>query len=79
MDKISKILSKLRPKERAWADRAVRLIRIGQVSEFDVKKLKGFDNIFRVRKGRVGIIYKIDKSYFVIIDVQTRNDNTYNL
>lgn len=79
MDKISKILSKLRPKERAWADRAVRLIRIGQVSEFDVKKLKGFDNIFRVRKGRVRIIYKIDKSYFVIIDVQTRNDNTYNL
>ncbi len=79
MDKISKILSKLRPKERAWADRAVRLIRIGQVSEFDVKKLKGFNNIFRVRKGRVRIIYKIDKSYFVIIDVQTRNDNTYNL
>ena len=79
MDKISKILSKLRPKERAWADRAVRLIRIGHVSEFDVKKLKGFDNIFRVRKGRVRIIYKIDKSYFVIIDVQTRNDNTYNL
>lgn len=79
MDKISKILSELRPKERAWADRAVRLIRIGQVSEFDVKKLKGFDNIFRVRKGRVRIIYKIDKSYFVIIDVQTKNDNTYNL
>ncbi|MEK7645668.1 MAG: hypothetical protein AAB374_00970 [Patescibacteria group bacterium] len=44
-----------------------------------MKKLKGFDNIFRVRKGRVRIIYKIDKSYFVIIDVQTKNDNTYNL
>lgn len=78
MDKISKILAKLRPRERVWVDRAIVLIRMGQVSKFDIKKLKGFDNIFRVRKGRVRIIYKMDKSYFVIIDVQVRSDTTYN-
>ena len=79
MDKIQKALRKLRPKER----RAVKLILQKLVnrnfSGLDLKKLKGRDDIYRIRKGSIGIIYRItsDNQIFVLA-IERRSDTTYN-
>ena len=60
MDKISKALKKFTPKERIWVKFVLGNIQSNNFQGLDIKKLKGWDDIFRVRKGDIRIIYKLD-------------------
>ena len=78
MDKISKFLKKLPKDSRYLLEQLISQILIGDLSGLDVKKLKGEINLFRVRKGDLRIIFLKTKDTVRIIDIDRRNDTTYN-
>jgi mRNA-degrading endonuclease RelE of RelBE toxin-antitoxin system len=78
-DKIQKALDKLSPKERKAVGDLLIKIKEGQFDGLDWKKLKGCDGIYRVRKGEMRIIYRLDASgRVVVLEIGRINDNTYN-
>ena len=62
MDKIKKFLEKLSQKEKETTKEILSLLETNNVSGLDVKKLKGYENIFRVRKGKLRIIFSYNKN-----------------
>ena len=79
MDAIQKALNKLASLERTWADEIFRKLYSGSTKDLDIKKLKGREDIFRVRKGGVRIIYhQARNGHITIVAVGKRNDKTYS-
>jgi len=80
MDKIEKALRKFSAKERAWVEAILRQLSTGVDAGLRVKRLKGRDDIFRVRKGDIRIIYRKDPSgqIFILI-IDRRREDTYKL
>lgn len=77
MDRIGKAVAKLSEKERALVkDIVLRLIR-GDMGSLDIRKLKGYSDIFRARKGKVRILYRSDSGSIVILKIGHRSENTY--
>lgn len=77
MDKIAKALKKLSDSERAAVKIILLKLKSKELDNLDIKKLKGRDDIFRVRKGKIRIIYKITSDKIFILTIERRNDNTY--
>lgn len=78
MDKISKFLNKLSKKEYITVKDILEKIKKGELADLDVKKLKGQDVVYRVRKGDLRIIYGINETgKTVVVGICRRNDNTY--
>lgn len=80
MDKIEKALQKLSPKDRTWVKEILGRLDKNNVVGLDIKKLKGRDDIYRVRKGDIRIIYcvKSGGDRFVLA-IEHRNEKTYKL
>lgn len=78
MDKISKALRKLSDEEKNIVKIILTTLKSGHTAGFNVKKLKGRNDIFRIRKGRVRIIYQKKAKGIRILLIERRNDNTYN-
>lgn len=80
MDKIQKALKKLTSKEKERVKKILVKLKNRQLANLDLKKLKGRDDIFRVRKGKIRIIYRIDqKGNIFILAIERKSDTTYNL
>ena len=62
MDKIDKVLKKLEPRERKQLKEILFQIKKGDFFDLDLTKLKGRDDIYRVRKGRIRIIFRKEKN-----------------
>lgn len=78
MDKISKILEKLTEKERGIIKYILSNLLSGEIKGFDIKKLKGREDVFRVRKGKLRVIYRIEENKKIfIIAVERRSEDTY--
>lgn len=78
MNKIDKYIKKLIPKEREAMLDVLERIKHGILADLDMKKLKGYANLFRVRKGKTRFIFHLDiNGSPVIDDVDRRGDNTY--
>ncbi len=76
-EKIEKVLKKLTEKERKVIKSALVKIQNKKIKDLDVKKLKGRDDIFRARKGKIRIVFrKIDEN-ILILSVERRSDKTY--
>lgn len=79
MDKIAKALQNLSSKEREIIKNMLLKIKSSSFSGFDLKKLKNCDNIFRIRKGKLRIIFKKqDDGQVVVLTIERRSDKTYN-
>jgi mRNA-degrading endonuclease RelE of RelBE toxin-antitoxin system len=78
MDKIQKALAKLSDSERLKIKIVLEKINSGIVIGLDLKKLKGRDDVYRVRIGKIRIIYRQVGDKIFILAVERRNDNTYN-
>jgi len=79
MDKISKVLEKLSIKEKDIIKNVLLKVKNNFLSGLDLKKLKNKADIFRVRKGKIRIIFKIEKDKQVsILAIERRSDKTYN-
>ena len=78
MNKIQKALQKFDESERIALKKIIVQIKSGNFSNLDLKKLKGYDNVFRVRKGKFRVIFSLDNNKTTLIAIGRRNDTTYN-
>ena len=79
MDKIQKALRKLSSKEQKLVKETLVSLQADQHDNLDLKKLKGREDIFRIRKGSIRIIFrKARTGKIFILAVERRSDTTYN-
>ena len=78
-DRIDKNLQKLSPKQRTEVQKIVSCILEGKIQGLDLKKLRGSKDVYRVRKGKLRIIfYMPDTKEIRILAIESRSDTTYN-
>lgn len=79
MDKIAKALKKMVAGEKEIVKAILVKIDRLDFNGLDIKKLKGRQDIYRVRKGKIRIIYRLnDDNRLIVLTLERRNDNTYN-
>jgi mRNA-degrading endonuclease RelE of RelBE toxin-antitoxin system len=78
MDKIQKALNRLTEKEKEAIKSLLLQLKAGDLGNFDLKKLKGRDDIFRVRKGKMRIIFFMKNQEIRLLAIERRNNNTYH-
>ena len=78
MDKIEKFLRRLTRNERERIASVLVRIVAGEYSKIDVKKMKGYGNLYRARVGTIRIIFIEQNSKRRIIAVGRRDDRTYS-
>ena len=79
MNKVTKALQNLSSKEKEIIKSILLKIKSNSLSRLDLKKLKNCDNIFRIRKGKLRIIFKKqDDGQYFILTIERRSDKTYN-
>ena len=79
MDKIEKALNKLSANDRKSVKRFLILIKKDDLKNVDIKKLKGFDNIFRIRKGKIRIVISRSNDEIKIVKIERRSEKVYKL
>jgi len=79
MPDLKKLLSKFNKQEREVIESLIETIISLRWDNLDVKKLKGHQNIFRVRKGKIRIIFAKDNKDIFIIIIERRREDTYKL
>lgn len=79
VDKIQKVLDKLSEKEKEQIKKILKEILDGHLAGYDIKKLKGHQDIYRIRKGRIRIIYQQNMNGIFLLAIERRSDTTYNL
>lgn len=77
MDQFAKYASKLSPDERGRYKELLVRIKSGNIAGLDIKKLKGHHARYRVRLGATRIIYEVVGGIYNLVQVGSRNDNTY--
>ncbi len=77
VDNIEKALRKLTEKERKAIKNILTKIKKEKIKDLDIKKLKGRDDIFRVRKGNIRIVFRKKNENILILSVERRSDKTY--
>lgn len=78
MENLDRKLKKFSPKERTEIEYLTEKILNRELDGLNCKKLKGLKNLFRVRKGRIRIIFEIrgDKESRIFA-VERRREDTY--
>lgn len=79
MDKIAKALKKFTAKEKVIIKKLLLRIKQSNIFGMDIKKLKGRNDIYRARKGRIRIIFFLSKNKIKILAIEKRTDKAYNL
>lgn len=74
---LEKFLAKVTEKEKKILEGVIEKIIDKNLKGFDVKKLAGYDDVFRIRKGNFRILFKVTKADNKIILVDKRSDTTY--
>ncbi|MCH7605281.1 type II toxin-antitoxin system RelE/ParE family toxin [Patescibacteria group bacterium] len=77
MDKISKALKRLSPKEQKRIKELLLKIKKGDLVGLDLKKLQGRKDIFRVRRGDLRIIFQKKSKNITILAIERRSEDTY--
>jgi len=77
MDKIDKALQKFSSKERKQIKQVLNRLYSKRFQGLDIKKLKAREDIFRVRKGDLRIIYRLENDDIFILAIDRRREDTY--
>lgn len=77
MNKKDKFLRQLTEKERGAIDEVIVHILAGATSGLDIKKLKGKVGVYRVRIGRIRVIYKQTENVNLILRTEFKGKDTY--
>jgi mRNA-degrading endonuclease RelE of RelBE toxin-antitoxin system len=79
MNAIKKALKKLSAKERARVKEVLAKLASEKTQGLDIKKLQGRNDVFRVWKGDIRIVYqKSDKAVSILL-IERRSEKTYGL
>lgn len=77
MDKIEKFLRKIDEKRRQQISEVIEKVLSREWKHLDIKKLKGHDDVYRVRKRDMRVIF-IDKGDDIrVLSVGYRDEDTY--
>jgi mRNA-degrading endonuclease RelE of RelBE toxin-antitoxin system len=76
-DKIKKLLAKLSKQERELVKLLILRVKLNDTLGLDIKQLKGHKDLFRVRKGRIRVVYRKSPGTFLILRIDRRNEKTY--
>ena len=79
MDKIDKALKKLSKKERKTVSNILTKLIKKDFSGLNLKKLKGYNDIFRAKKGSLRIIFRQEKNNIKLLSIDRRSESTYKL
>lgn len=74
MDKIQKFLLSLGKSERKILLKILDDIRLLKIGKYDVKPLKGCKSFFRLRKGKVRVIFTKSNDIGIVINIGYRKD-----
>lgn len=78
MDRLSKELRKLSRKELVRVNEILAQVRRGEIDQLQVKQLRGKAHAYRVRVGRLRIIYSVNRDGVItLLAVRRRDDRTY--
>ena len=78
VDKISKALNKLSEKDRKKIKQILLKIESHDFEHFDMKKLKSYDSIYRIRTGVYRIIFQIKNDDSIkVLEVGKKSDDIY--
>jgi len=77
MDKISKALKKFSAKEKKFVKVILEKIKKSDFKNLNIRKLKARQDIYRIKKANIRIIYKIKNKRIIVLTVEKRSDNTY--
>jgi len=78
MNKIDKFLRKLESTERKNLLKVLEIIYSGNIKGLDIKKLKGYDALYRARVGKIRVVFSRVGDDILINRIEFRGDNTYN-
>lgn len=78
MDKIEKALRKLTDGERVVVRNILQKLYSRQTRGLNISRLKGYPDIYRVRKGRLRIIFRMSDNDIYLLKIDRRSDTTYN-
>lgn len=79
MPSLKKSLSKFSKEERELIEFLIKVIISLRWRGLDIKKLKGCQDVFRVRKGNIRIIFTKNKKDIFILSIDRRRESTYKL
>lgn len=74
MDKIEKFLQKLRTEERNKLELLIIKVVTNKLDNLKYKKLKGFSNLYRVRLGKIRVVFEMGEKGNKIINIDYRKD-----
>ncbi|MBI2051472.1 hypothetical protein HYT33_01790 [Candidatus Roizmanbacteria bacterium] len=77
MDRIEKVLRKFSSKERRQIKAILLKLRAKDPTGLDIQKLKGRGDIFRVKKGRIRVMYRLEEDNVFILKIERRAEKTY--
>jgi len=77
MDKIAKFLKKLSQKDLEIVNKTIKQLLSGGVEKLSIKKLKGFEDVYRVRVRDIRIIYRQVNDDVTLIEISKRSEKTY--
>jgi mRNA-degrading endonuclease RelE of RelBE toxin-antitoxin system len=79
MDKITKSLTKLSGKELDWMRNILEKLQNGDTVSLHLQKLRGRNDIYRAKKGRIRILYRLGQNdgKIYLLAVERRNEKTY--
>ena len=74
MDKVRKFLLKLTEKERKILQEIMRDVVVLSLKNYYIKPLKGYKDLFRLRKGSIRIVFTKRNDRGIILDIDYRKD-----
>jgi mRNA-degrading endonuclease RelE of RelBE toxin-antitoxin system len=77
VDKLVKFLRKQNPEIARSILELIEKILVGDLRGCDVRRLKGKSNLYRLRKGRIRIIFEKKEGKFLVKKITYRDDQTY--
>ncbi len=77
MDKIEKALKRLNEKEHRLVKQILQQLAKRDYKGLNIQKLRGREDVFRVRKGSIRIIYRIKDSGISVLKIERRSEKTY--
>lgn len=79
MPTLERLLSGFNKEDRKILEYLIAKINSLNWRGLNIKKLKGYQDIFRLRKGKIRIIFIQTNKSIRIINIERRKESTYNL